>query len=138
MKTLKIIFFSLFLSLSFVVFAQVDKKWTIEECVNTLLEEKASPTKAGYQYWFADKDFADGQTVKLSVVGPYKQTHAPHKHIEDEFTIILEGKATFYLNGDSITVSPLTCLYAPSNIEHCLRNASDSELKYLVVKNFKK
>jgi mannose-6-phosphate isomerase-like protein (cupin superfamily) len=138
MKTLKIIFSSLFLSYSFVVFAQTDKKWTIEECVNTFSAEKASSTKVGSQYWFADKDFADGQTVKLSVVGPYKQTHAPHRHAEDEFTIILEGKAIFFLDGDSITVSPLTCLYAPSNVEHCLRNAGDTELKYLVVKNFKK
>ncbi len=138
MKSIKFIFLSVFLlGCSLTTLAQTDKKWTIEECVSTFSVEKASPTKVGYQYWFADKDFADGQTVKLSVVGPYKQTHTPHKHIEDEFTIILEGTATFYLAGDSVTVSPLTCLYAPSNVEHCLRNAGNTELKYLVVKNFR-
>lgn len=135
MKTIKTLL--ILLACSVYTLAQTEQKWTIDNCVNTFTPEKASPTKAGSQYWFADKDFAHGQTLKISIVAPGKQTHAPHKHAEDEFTVILEGTGVFYLAGDSVVVTPLTSLYSPPNIEHCLRNAGSTDLKYLVVKNYK-
>ena len=61
------------------------KKFTIENCVNEFAADKTVETKVGYQYWFADKDFLDGRTLKMSVVEPHQATHAPHKHVEDEF-----------------------------------------------------
>ena len=114
------------------------KKWTLANCVNTFSKEKAIPTKAGYQYWFADKDFLDGQTLKLSVVAPHDATHPPHKHIEDEFFFVLEGTAKFYLDGDSIICGPYTSLYCPSQVLHGIANAGETELKYLVIKKYLK
>ena len=118
--------------------AQKQKTYTIENSVNEFDMKKVEQTQAGYQYWFADKEFIDGRTLKLSVVAPGKATHAPHRHPEDEFFFVLEGKAEFYLDGKTRTVGPYTSLYCPSNQEHGIRNAGDVTLKYLVLKKYEK
>lgn len=112
------------------------KQFTIQNCVNHLNMDKTVKTKVGYQYWFADKDFIDGRTLKMSVVAPHQATHAPHTHVADEFFFVLEGTAMLYLNGDSISVEPYTSFYCPANSTHGIRNAGDTELKYLVIKKY--
>jgi len=114
------------------------KKFTIDNCVNEFSMDKIEKTKAGYQYWFADKDFLDGRTLKLSVVAPNSATHLPHKHIEDEFFFVLEGTAEFYLDGKTKTAGPYTSFYCPPNSEHGIKNIGDTELKYLVIKKYEK
>lgn len=113
-----------------------EKKYTIENCVNTFSKEKTVKTKVGYQYWFADKNFLDGRTIKMSVVAPGKSTHAPHKHQEDEFFYVLEGTAKFYLNGKEVIVKENTSLYCHSYSMHGISNAGNTELKYLVIKKY--
>lgn len=114
------------------------KLYTIENCVNQFSEDKTVETSAGYQFWFADKDFIDGRTLKMSVVAPNKSTHEPHKHIEDEFFFVLEGTANFYLDGKTVKVGPYTSLYCPSMQMHGISNAGDTQLKYLVIKKYQK
>ncbi len=118
--------------------ADVQNVFNIGNCVNQFDPKKTVKTDVGYQYWFANKDFIDGRTLKLSVVLPHQATHKPHKHIEDEFFFILEGRATFYLNGESIEVGPNTSLYCPSNVMHGISNSGESELKYLVIKKYQR
>jgi len=114
------------------------RKWTVQNCVNQFNKEKTVKTNAGYQYWFADPSFINGRTLKMSVVKPHDATHPPHKHIEDEFFFILEGKAKLFLDGDSVVCEPYTSFYCPSMVEHGIRNAGDTELKYLVIKDYQK
>ena len=113
---------------------QESPKFTIENCVNKFDLNKATKTKSGYQYWFADKKFTEENTLKMSIVEPGKSTHAPHHHPEEEFFYILEGKASFYLDGKTVEVGPNTSLYCPPNSEHGISNAGDRDLKYLVIK----
>ena len=113
-------------------------KYTIDNCVNSFSMDKTVKTKVGYQYWFADKNFADGKTLKMSVVAPHSATHAPHSHPEDEFFYVLEGKAEFYLGGKTKTGGPNTSFYCPSNVMHGIKNIGDTELKYLVIKKYPK
>jgi mannose-6-phosphate isomerase-like protein (cupin superfamily) len=123
-----------FVLTSFTLCAQ---PYTIENCVNEFSTEQAEETRAGYQYWFADKNFlGDGRTLKLSVVEPGKATHAPHCHPEDEFFFVLEGTAEFFLDGKTKVVGPYTSLYCPSNSEHGIRNVGETQLKYLVIKRY--
>jgi mannose-6-phosphate isomerase-like protein (cupin superfamily) len=110
--------------------------YTIKNCVNEFSMNDVEQTKVGYQYWFADKNFLDGRTIKLSVVSPHSATHPPHKHSEDEFFFVLEGTAEFYLNGKTMTAGPMTSFYCPSFSKHGIRNVGDSELKYLVIKKY--
>ena len=141
MKKLKTGLLIIFVFFGSFVFAQqadtIQTKWTIRNCVNQFSKEKVIPTKAGYQYWFADPDFLNGRTLKMSVVAPHDATHPPHKHLEDEFFFVLEGKARFFLNGDTIVCGPYTSFYCPSMVEHGISNAGDAELKYLVIKDYK-
>ena len=113
-------------------------KFTIDNCVNQFSMDQTIETKVGYQYWFADKEFIDGRTLKMSVVAPHKSTHAPHKHIEDEFFFVLEGTAEFFLDGKTKTVGAYTSLYCPSMVMHGISNVGDTELKYLVIKKYQK
>jgi quercetin dioxygenase-like cupin family protein len=112
--------------------------YTIENCINKFSMDKTEKTKVGYQYWFADKNLAEGKTLKMSVVAPHSATHPPHIHAEDEFFFILEGKAELYLKGEWTPAEPYTSFYCPSNVEHGIRNAGDTELKYLVIKKYEK
>jgi mannose-6-phosphate isomerase-like protein (cupin superfamily) len=115
-----------------------EKQYTLDNCINEFSIAKIESTKAGYQYWFVDKNLADGKTLKMSVVKPHSATHPPHIHGEDEFFFILEGKAEIYLDGKKKVIGPNTSLYCPSNIEHGIRNIGDTKLKYLVIKKYEK
>ena len=113
-----------------------DKTYSFGDCVTTYSEEQAQETKVGHQFWFADKEFTDGRTIKMSVVEPGKSTHAPHQHPQDEFFFVLEGTAEFYLDGKTVEVGPYTSLYCPSNSMHGISNAGDTQLKYLVMQKY--
>ncbi|WP_242082387.1 cupin domain-containing protein [Aestuariivivens sediminis] len=111
-------------------------EYNIENCVNQFKMDSVTKTKVGYQYWFVNKDFLDGRTLKMSVVAPHKATHAPHKHAEDEFFYVLEGVAEFYLEGETVISGANTSFYCPPWYEHGIRNIGDTELKYLVIKKY--
>ena len=135
--------FIILFCISLSLFAQKEKEndsldfqkvFTIENCVNEFSMDGTIPTEVGYQYWFVDKDFLDGRTLKMSVVEPGSATHPPHVHAEDEFFFILEGKAEFYLNGKTKVAAAYASFYCPAYSKHGIRNAGDSTLKYLVIK----
>ncbi len=111
-------------------------KFTIDNCVNEFNWKDTVSTSVGYQYWFFDKNFIDGRTLKMSVVAPHSATHKPHTHSEDEFFFVLEGKAEFYLNGETKVGEKYSAFYCPRNSEHGIRNIGDTELKYLVIKKY--
>jgi len=113
-------------------------RFTIDNCVNVFTPAKVESTKAGYQYWFVDKNFIDGRTLKMSVVAPHEATHAPHQHKEDEFFFVLEGTAEFFLNGKTKAAGPYASFYCPSGSLHGIRNIGDTVLKYLVIKKYEK
>jgi len=128
-----LLFISLF---TFQMLAQETKEYSIDNCVSVFNKDEVELTKAGFQYWFVDKDFLDGRTIKLSSVAPNSATHNPHSHPEDEFFFILEGKAEFYLAGKTKIVEGYASFYCPPNVLHGIRNAGDKELKYLVIKKY--
>ncbi len=113
-----------------------ERPFPIDSCINQFTGSKVESTRVGYQYWFVDKNFLDGRTLKLSVVAPHAATHPPHVHAEDEFFFVLEGTAEFFLNGETRTVHPYASCYAPPNAKHGIRNPGNSVLKYLVIKKY--
>ncbi len=114
------------------------KIFTIDNCVNEFTFDKIVKTEVGYQYWFIDKEFIDGRTLKLSVVKPGLATHPPHQHSEDEFFFIIDGTAEFYLNGETKIAKAYASFYCPPNSLHGIRNVGESDLKYLVIKKYEK
>jgi quercetin dioxygenase-like cupin family protein len=125
----------LFLSLS-LIHAQDKKEYTIENCVSEFNMEATVKTQVGYQFWFVDKEFIDGRTLKMSVVAPGAATHAPHTHDVDEFFFVLEGTARFHLDGETKVAGAYSSFYCPPNVPHGISNAGDTELKYLVIKKY--
>jgi mannose-6-phosphate isomerase-like protein (cupin superfamily) len=110
--------------------------YSLANCVRPFDPANVVKTSVGYQFWFADSAFAEGNTVKLSVVGPHLATHAPHRHAESESFFIVEGTAEFLLDGERKVAGPMTLFYCPSWHEHGIRNVGDTELKYLVLKKY--
>lgn len=111
-------------------------EYNIDNCVNTFDIKRIDSTKVGWQFWFVDKEFADGFTLKMSHVEAGLATHAPHQHPEDEIFYIVEGEAEFILGDQKRIVGPNTSLYCPSNVLHGIRNIGKGELKYLVIKTY--
>jgi len=116
--------------------AAASRRFTIQNCVNHFDGNQIVKTSAGYQYWFVDRNFLDGRTLKMSVVAPHCATHEPHRHAEDEFFFVLEGKAEFFLDGERAIGEPYTSFYCPPNSLHGIRNAGEDTLKYLVIKKY--
>lgn len=114
------------------------KDFDIDNCVSQFSMDEIDSTKVGYQFWFVDKDFLDGRTLKMSVVAPMKATHPPHSHEEDEFFFVLEGTAEFYLDGETRTAGPYASFYCPPYSLHGIKNVGETELKYLVIKKYLK
>jgi quercetin dioxygenase-like cupin family protein len=114
------------------------KSFDIDNCVSEFNINEVDSTKVGYQFWFVDKQFLDGRTLKMSVVAPKSATHPPHQHEEDEFFFVLEGTAEFYLDGKTRTAGPYTSFYCPPNSMHGIKNVGDTQLKYLVIKKYLK
>ncbi len=112
------------------------KRYDIGYCVKPLDMSKTVKTSVGYQYWFVDKTFIDGRTLKLSAVAPGGTTHEPHQHAEDEFFFVLAGTAEFVLDGEKAGGGPYTSFYCPANRLHGIRNAGADTLKYLVIKKY--
>jgi mannose-6-phosphate isomerase-like protein (cupin superfamily) len=110
--------------------------YSLANCVRPFDPANVVKTSVGYQFWFADSAFADGNTVKLSVVGPHLATHAPHRHAESEFFFVVEGTAEFLFDGERRIAGPMTLFYCPSWHEHGIRNVGDTELKYLVLRKY--
>ncbi|MEQ8525555.1 cupin domain-containing protein [Gracilimonas sp.] len=134
---MKITLTLLLILLNFPLLAQENQQsFTIENAVSEFNLEEIDSTGVGYQFWFVDKKFLDGRTLKMSVVEPHKATHEPHSHEEDEFFFVLEGTAEFYLNGETTVVKPYASFYCPPNSMHGIRNVGDTELKYLVIKKY--
>jgi mannose-6-phosphate isomerase-like protein (cupin superfamily) len=110
--------------------------YDIANSVKTFALDATEKTPAGYQYWFFDKDFARGRSIKLSVVRPHLATHPPHRHEGHEFFFVLQGQAEFFLEGKTRVVGPRTALYCPPNLLHGISNAGEEELQYLVIKDY--
>lgn len=113
-----------------------ERVFNIENTVSKFDIEKIDSTEVGYQFWFVDKKYLDGRTLKMSAVKPHAATHAPHSHAEDEFFFVLEGTAEFHLNGETTTAGPYASFYCPPNSTHGIRNVGDTQLKYLVIKKY--
>ena len=111
-------------------------RFTLSTCVNEFSTSRVESTAAGYQYWFVGRNFLDGRTLKMSVVRPHSAAHPPHRHAEDEFFFILEGTAEVFLNGEKRVVPAYASFYCPPGSEHGIRNAGESDLKYLVIKKY--
>jgi quercetin dioxygenase-like cupin family protein len=115
-------------------------KYNIDNCVATLLTEKAQVTDAGWQYWFFRETFTESATnLKMSYVDKTTAMHPPHKHFDKEIFYIIEGEAEVYLEGATRVIGANSSFFCPSNMMHGIKRANtDLPLRYLVIRGGKK
>lgn len=72
--------------------------------------------------------------MHVSVVGPGKRAHAPHKHGGEEIIFILSGEATVTIEGKKEKVSSNTAIFPPPGVLHGIENSGDEPLKYMIIR----
>ena len=86
------------------------------------------------------REVANNPTVTLATfeshittLNPGKVSHLPHRHPQEEFIIVKEGRLEVHLNGQTQEVGPGSVLFYASNDAHAVRNVGDTRATYWVV-----
>jgi mannose-6-phosphate isomerase-like protein (cupin superfamily) len=75
----------------------------------------------------------DGKYTMFTSVTPPGGGPPPHYHLnEDEWFLVLEGRAEFFKEGIWSEVPVGTAVYAPRGVVHSFRNPGDTPLKMLL------
>jgi quercetin dioxygenase-like cupin family protein len=86
------------------------------------------------------RDVADNPTPTLAVfechittLNPGKESHAPHRHPQEELILIKEGKLEVHINGKTQVAGPGSTLFYASNDAHAVKNVGDTRATYWVI-----
>ena len=104
-----------------------------QELVSALLDRGHARLQSGpigeHRVYF------EGSTEGLAslIVGtlalkPGQEPHPPHRHVDEEIIVLIEGTGEITLNGKSSGVGPGEVMYAAPNCLHGIRNTGRSSL----------
>ena len=105
--------------------------------VRTEAEAKTSAGDWGtfYQYFNEDTPVLSAVNVGVAKIrSGGNEPHPPHKHSEEEYIIVLDGRGTWYLNGETFPAKKGDVLYAKSWDYHGIKSDPDSPLDFYIVK----
>ncbi len=85
-------------------------------------------------YYVGDTDFTSGALTGVAEIKPGQEIHPPHKHIEEEYLMVLEGNGTWTIEGEDFPAKAGDILYAEPWVSHGIRNTGDTTLKFVVFK----
>ena len=75
----------------------------------------------------------DGKFSSVLVTSPPGGGPGPHYHErEDEWFYIIEGRVSFFLNGNWTDLSPGDCAYSPRGSIHGFKNNTDQPIRVFV------
>ncbi|GAK49786.1 hypothetical protein U14_01010 [Candidatus Moduliflexus flocculans] len=79
----------------------------------------------------------DWQKFRLHVseLAPETQSHDPHTHEGAEAFYVLSGEAAIEVEGETLRVGINEALLLDASKPHCIRNAGNAPLRYLVIIN---
>ena len=96
---------------------------------------KVRPTPNGER-----RDVADNPTPTLSVfechittLNPGRESHAPHRHAQEELILVKEGTLEVHINGQTQTAGPGSVFFYASNDAHAVRNVGATRATYWVI-----
>jgi len=85
--------------------------------------------------YFGGKTFATKDVlVAVAVVQPGKAVHKAHRHAQEEYLVVGEGKGTWSLGGKEFPAEKGDVLYVEPWVYHGLTNTGDKPLVFLVVR----
>jgi len=98
-----------------------------------LTEYDVIPNKHGWSYWYIPTEKADTLNIKVSYVDRTMASHDPHRHLHDEFFLMLEGDAVLHLNGEETLLHPGDGFMCPGESSHAIRRSSaDQPIYYMM------
>lgn len=85
--------------------------------------------------YFGGKTFATKDVlVAVAVVQPGKAVHKAHRHAQEEYLVVSEGRGTWSLDGKEFPAEKGDVLYAEPWVYHGLTNTGDKPLVFLVIR----
>jgi len=69
----------------------------------------------------------------ITTLNPGRESHAPHRHPQEEIIIIKEGSVDVHINGRIERAGPGATLFYASNDAHNVRNVGDTRATYWVI-----
>jgi mannose-6-phosphate isomerase-like protein (cupin superfamily) len=91
--------------------------------------------------WGESRQYFSGQTfatkdvfVATTVVQPGKANHASHRHVGEEYMILIEGTGTWALGDQVIPAQCGDAVYAEPWVYHGFTNTGDTPAKYVVLR----
>lgn len=86
------------------------------------------------------RDVANNPTQTLAVfechittLNPGRESHAPHRHAQEELIIVKEGTVEVHLNGQTQVAGPGSTLFYASNDAHAVKNVGTTRATYWVI-----
>jgi len=98
----------------------------------------AAPTRGPWGHWLryfrgSTRD-TDDMVVLAVTLKPAQEPHPPHKHVEEEFLILSEGRGIWQLDGREFPAQAGDVLFAAADTMHGIRNTGDAPLTYYMLK----
>lgn len=86
------------------------------------------------------RDVANNPTATLATfechittLNPGKESHAPHRHPQEELIIVKEGTLEVHINGQTQVAGPGSTFFYASNDAHAVKNVGDTRATYWVI-----
>ncbi len=87
-----------------------------------------------YAYFTDDTHALKPVLVGVAKIKAGEQIHPPHRHADEEYLMVLEGRGTWSLNGVESPAKKGDILYARAWDYHGVKAADDSPLEFVVFK----
>lgn len=82
-------------------------------------------------YFSGETDGVQGLLSGTATIDPGREIHPPHRHIEEEFLMVLEGSGEWTVGDRSLTATAGDMLYAAAWDLHGIRNSGDQPLRFV-------
>lgn len=94
------------------------------------------PTEKGARRHFFETstDMLEYLEMHVTTLKPHTTSHAPHRHVDEEFIIVKEGTVEEVINGKTYRAGPGSVIFLASNDEHGIRNVGDTEASYYAIR----
>lgn len=119
-----------------VVPGQVDSSGYLKTGV--VSQDNTSPAAESWRqfltYHEGESEYAKDILTGVAVIEPGRKIHPPHKHVEEEFLMILEGGGTWTIGMKNIPANAGGIMYSEPGELHGLLNSGDAPLKFTVFK----
>jgi len=85
-------------------------------------------------YYSGETEYTSDVLTGVAVINPGDQIHPPHKHIEEEYLMVIEGNGTWTIDQKEFPANAGDILYAAPWDLHGIENTGSIPLKFVVFK----